>query len=176
MAHALSAAIPESGVSEIRVDDELSLDWLDVPFEFVRQADPIPASLRPQRRLALLLLLVDKCRSGRASWKALHLLSWTVQSTAHVALVKALRSGEDLPDRPVIRFEPALDRTIDLAQGLGLLRKNRNGTYELTEVGLQSLAEINAAPVLDLEKAALSELGRSFSAAEVARLLEWRSR
>lgn len=172
----MSAAVPESDVSESKVDDELSLGWLDVPFEFVRQADPIPASLRPQRRLALLLLLVDKCRSGKASWRALHLLSWSVQSADRVALVRALRSGEDLPDRPVIRFEPALDRTIDLAHGLGLVRKNRNGTYELTEVGVQSLTEINAAPVLDSEKAALSELGRSFSAAEVVRLLEWRSR
>jgi hypothetical protein len=162
-------------MSEFTVD-ELNVPWLDVPYEFVRQTDPIPASLRPQRRLALLLLLVDKCRSGKASWKTLHLLSWTVQSPDRVALIMALRAGQDLPDRPVIRFEPALDRAIDLARGLGLLRRNANGTYEMTKEGVQGLTEINSTPVLELEKAALRDLGRSFSAAEVGRLLEWRSR
>src|SRR5882724_3922476 len=88
---------------------------LDIPVDFRRQPDPLPASLRPDRRVPLLLLLVAKSHGSGASWKGLQLLGWAVRDTKNAQLIIALRSNIDIPDRPVVRFEPALDRAIDLA-------------------------------------------------------------
>ncbi|NKQ56777.1 hypothetical protein HFP15_28290 [Amycolatopsis sp. K13G38] len=149
---------------------------LDVPFQFERRPDPVPASLRPERRIPLLLLLVAKSHGAGASWKGLQLLSWAVRSDANIDLIISLRTNNDLPDRALVRFEPALDRAIDLAVGLGLLEQKNKNVYKLTTTSKKVVSEIEKSDAFEVERARLDRLGGKVTQKEVARLLEWRRR
>ena len=149
---------------------------LDAPMNFAVRPDPISPDFRPERRVAVCLLIVDKSRAGKASWKAMHVLSWALQSPKRVQMLANLKNGGNLLDVPVVRFEPALDRALDLALGLGFLTRDGAGPFELTIAGREALAEVRAAGVLEPEIAALAGVTGKVSNRDVERLLEWRSR
>jgi hypothetical protein len=172
MAHALPTALQGVVMS---MDGELNLAaLLDVPFDFVRLPDPLPASLRPERRVPLVLLLVAKSHGSGASWKGLQLLNWAVRDPRHAEVLLAFREQRDIPDRPVVRFEPALDRALDLAVGLGLLEQKGSRVFRLTEAGRRVIKAIEASDALTREREVLAKLTGKVTQAEVRRMLEWR--
>lgn len=160
----------------IDFDDSAVLGWLDAPMNFTARADPISPDFRPERRVAVCMLIVDKSRAGRASWKAMRVLSWALQSPKRVEMLTNLKNGTTMLDMPVVRFEPALDRALDLALGLGFLTRDGVGPFELTDAGREALAEVREAGVLETEVAALAAVNGKVSNRDVERLLEWRSR
>lgn len=148
---------------------------LDVPFDFRRQPEPVAASMRPARRVPLTLLLVGKCHGAKASWKGLQLLNWATRSRQHMDVLVAIQTHADIPDRPVVRFEPALDRAIDLALGLALLEQPSARVFRLTTQG-QALSEaLTQSDAFALERELLALLPRKLTQRETDRLLEWRS-
>jgi len=162
-------------MSDDAPDLESSLaDLLDAPFDFVRQPVPVPASLRPERRVPLVLLLVAKSHGSGASWKGLQLLNWVVRSPEHAEVLLALREGRDIPDRPVVRIEPALDRALDLAVGLGLLEQRAARVFRLTDEGRKFVADLNASTAFIQERQVLDRLQGKVTRAQVDRALEWR--
>ena len=165
-------------MSELAVHptDSAVLGWLDAPLNFTTRADPVSPDFRPERRVAVCLLIVEKSRAGRASWKAMHVLSWALQSPMRAKMLSNLKSGTDLFDTPVVRFEPALDRALDLALGLGFLTRDGVGAFELTDAGRGVLAEVREAGVLEREMTALAAVHGKVSNRDIERLLEWRSR
>ncbi len=150
------------------------VELLDVAFDFERQPDPVPAALRPERRVPLVLLLVAKSYGAGASWKGLQLLSWVVRDPEHAELLMALREDRDIPDRPVVRFEPALDRALDLATGLGLLEQRASRVFRLTDAGKRVVEELNASDAFAREREVLGMLAGKVTQKEVGRVLEWR--
>lgn len=149
-------------------------DLLDIPVRFAQLADPIRPQYRPERRIALCLLLVDKSWGGRATWKALHVLNWAVQSAARVDILSSLRGPDDVLDRPIVRFEPALDRALDLAVGLGLMGR-RGLTFELTDDGREALRQVRDSDAFTVEIGALNRIKGKVSGREMEQLLEWRT-
>ncbi len=160
----------------IEFDDVVVLGWLDAPMDFTARADPISPDFRPERRVAVCMLIIDKSRAGKASWKAMHVLSWALQSPKRVEMLTNLKNGTNLLDVPMVRFEPALDRALDLALGLGFMTRDGVGPFELTDAGREALAEVREAGVLEREVAALAAVNGKVSNRDVERLLEWRSR
>jgi hypothetical protein len=147
---------------------------LDARFEFAEQPDPIPAALRPERRIPLLLLLVAKAHGSGASWKTLQLLNWTVRSPDRMELLVSLQQRSDIPDRPVVRFEPALDRALDLAMGLGLLEQKTSRAFRLTNNGKAVVGQVEESDAFQMERDLLGQLKGKLTQAEVDRVLEWR--
>jgi hypothetical protein len=162
-------------MSDDAVDLESSFaELLGVPFDFVRQPAPVPASLQPERRVPLVLLLVAKSHGSGASWKGLQLLNWVVRSPEHAEVLLALREGRDIPDRPVVRIEPALDRALDLAVGLGLLEQRAARVFRLTDDGRAVVADLNASDAFMQEREVLNRLQGKVTRIQVAQALEWR--
>lgn len=157
-------------------NDAEILGWLDTPINFTLRPDPVSPDFRPERRIAVCLLIVEKSRAGKATWKAMHVLSWALQSPKRVEMLANLKMGNGLLDMPIVRFEPALDRALDLAVGLGFLSRKDLGPFELTDSGRRALAEVRDAGVLENEVAALAAVSGKVSNADIERLLEWRSR
>lgn len=157
------------------MDDSLILTWLDAPLNFKSQANPIAPGFRAQRRVPLCLLLVQKSWGERATWKSLHVLNWAIQSERRLSLVLGFRQAKDLPDRPIVRFDPALDRALDLAVGLGYLERPANGSFQLTDKGREVIADVIEADVLTDERAALASIKGKISGAEVEKILEWKT-
>lgn len=146
----------------------------DATFDFTRLPTPIPASLRPLRRVALVLLLVAKCHGSGASWKGLQLLNWAVRDRRNAALVNALWAGSDVPDRPVVRFEPALERAIDLAVGLGLAAVTSTHAIKLTPTGRAALGHIVGARVFETERNILNAMPGPVTRSDIDLAFEWR--
>lgn len=162
-------------MSDEILDLETSLaDLLDVPFDFVRQPVPVPAALQPERRVPLVLLLVAKSHGSGASWKGLQLLNWVVRSPEHAEVLLALREGRDIPDRPVVRIEPALDRALDLAVGLGLLEQRAARVFRLTDEGREVVVALNDSDAFAQEREVLDRLRGKVTRTQVDRALEWR--
>ncbi|MDO7868152.1 hypothetical protein [Nocardioides jiangxiensis] len=152
------------------------LGWLDAPLNFVARPDPVAPNDRPERRIALCLMVVDKSWGGRATWKAVHVLSWALKSHSRLEMVARLRDGTGPADRPVVRFDPALDRALDLAVGLGFLARSDAGVFSLTPVGQDALSEVRAAGLFVDEEEALTSVKGKISNSSVERLLEWRTK
>ncbi|MFB9249960.1 hypothetical protein ACFFWE_17075 [Sphaerisporangium melleum] len=148
---------------------------LDVPFDFTRQPDPIPATLRPERRVPLALLLVAKSRGSGASWKALQLLNWAVRDPNNMDLLVALRNSQDMPERPLVRLDPALDRALDLAVGLELLEQKSSRVFQLTASGRRVVEDLNKTEIFIRERELLALLPGKLTQKEVQRVLEWRT-
>lgn len=173
MANALPTALQGGLLSTPWRADLLEL--LDVPFDFSPQPDPIPAALRPERRIPLTLLLVAKSHGSGVNWKGLQVLNWAIRDSQHMDLLISLLNGSDIPDRPVVRFEPALDRTIDLAVGLGLLTQKPSRAFQLTPSGRQVVEQLEQSNAFVSERQLLARLRRKLTQKDVSRVLEWRS-
>lgn len=124
--------------------------------------------------MPLVLLLVAKSHGAGASWKGLQLLNWAVRDPEHAELLMALRKDHDIPDRPVVRFEPALDRALDLATGLGLLEQKASRVFRLTDAGKRVVEELDNSEAFARERETLGLLSGKVTQKEVGRVLEWR--
>jgi hypothetical protein len=137
---------------------------LDVPFTFAQRPKPVPGSLRPAWRIPAILLLVRKCRGARASLEQLHVLNWAIRDAHGRQTFTSFWRGEIEPDQAVVRFEPALNRAIDLALGLRLLIWTDAKRLTLTEEGHELLGEIDEDDdVLTEEKSFLQSLPSSIT-------------
>lgn len=150
-------------------------ELVDASYVFRRQAYPVSADLRPERRIPLLLFLLDKGYGAGASWQGLHVLNWMSRDRDHADLLVAIREGRDIPNVPVVRFEPALDKALDLAIGLGFVTMTHSGTFKLTQQGRGLVDEIRPGEVFQRERAALALVSGKVSQGEVERLLRRRT-
>jgi hypothetical protein len=118
---------------------------------------------------------VAKCHSSGASWKGLQLLNWAVRDPRHADLLVAVWRGGDIPDRPVVRFEPALERAIDLAIGLGLVEVRSARAIRLTAAGSALLQDLGRSEVFEKERHILAQIPGKVTRVDVDRALEWRT-
>lgn len=138
---------------------------------FQRRARAFPADLRRSWRIPLVLLVVDSCWGHSATRTQLHVLgSALLRPDVRSSLSRLLNEG--VPDWAPIRFDPALDRAIDLAVGSGLLAEQATGRFVLTEPGNSIVEQIRSEEnVLRGEREAIEGLPRRFSHTDATRLL-----
>lgn len=155
---------------------------LDEPFCFRKRPVAISADLRPVRRIALLLLMLDKCRGGKASHDQLHVLNWALRnSESQHALLEFIQGGNH-PDKPIVRFDPSLDRATLFAEAEGLVLMELVGVKDgertegswpgyrvkLLELGKQLVEEIKKMEnCFEPEKDFLNRLGGKFTQEKV---------
>lgn len=149
---------------------------LALQYEFRPRPQLLPSSLATRRRVPLLLLLVSKSHAAGASWRTLQVLSWAVRDEARIELLSALQGDRDLPDRPIVRFDPALDRAIDLAVGLEFLDRKSTRTFRLTKMGRDIVDKLETSDALADERRRLNSLKGKVSTAEIDRFIEWRTK
>lgn len=131
---------------------------------FTRRPTSVPPDLRPEWRVPLLLLLVNHCRGQLVSREQLHVLNSAVLSEGSRRALLAALDGRMLPQIPMVQFEPALERAIDLCIGFGLLHGTPNGRLQLSDLGKLVVNAIEADDELfTLERSLLGSLPRSLS-------------
>jgi hypothetical protein len=74
----------------------------------------------------------------------------------------------------LVRFDPSLSVTLDLALGAGLVDMDSNGKVTVTAVGIALAASLRDEPVLAAEKHFIEQLPRSITKAQFARILDWK--
>lgn len=125
---------------------------LERPFDFREEPVPTPAEYRPKWRTALVVLLLGACHGRRASWHQLHVLNWGCRSRTNQEAFERLKAGEGRLGDSVVRYDPALDRAIDLALFDGLLERRSSEALGLAPRGLDTLAKLRETSVLSDEK------------------------
>lgn len=149
-------------------------DVLGAEFSFEVRNIPLLASLRPTRRLALLVLSLRYCcYADRSSFKRLHILNWALRTDEARKNLLALLGGNLDPDEVFVRFEPSFGRVIDLGLGINLLHAPRGDRVQLTSRGREvadSIKEMDECLVE--EKRYLEELGSSLTENKVNSILK----
>uniref|UniRef100_UPI004040078B hypothetical protein n=1 Tax=Streptomyces sp. DSM 41540 TaxID=3448657 RepID=UPI004040078B len=142
---------------------------------FRRRNDSIPGDLRISWRLAVLCLLLARFRAKTARIEHLHTLWWAIRSEATRDLIIRWFNNKPVPDEIIVRFDPSLTKTIDLAVGQGLVESDSNGVVKLTSTGLAMAQAVGVSDdVLADEKGFLESLPRSISQRAMREMTEWR--
>lgn len=138
---------------------------------FQRRARAFPADLHRSWRVPLVLIVVDSCWGHSATRTQLHVLvSALLRPDVRGSLTELLL--ERVPDQAPIRFDPALDRAVDLALGFELLAEKETGRIALTDSGTSIVRQIRSeGTVLQGERAAIERLPRPFTHTDATRLL-----
>lgn len=151
-------------------------EMLDSPVAFGREPEAIPGDLRISWRLSILCLLLARCRGAKTNLQTLHVLWWASRSRATRDLFLRWLDGDSRPDDLVVRFDPSLTVTIDLALGAGLVTwESRDSVVGLSPKG-KGLAETawSDENVLREQKAFLRRLPARITQKSMRELLEWR--
>lgn len=142
---------------------------------FADRAEPVPGDLRLAWRLVVLCLILDRSHGGKASMQAAHVLWWAIRSPRTRRLFLRWQEHDQDPDELLVRFDPSLTATMDLAIGAGLVATDTNVNLVLLPAGKQLAADAWAAEgVLEVEKAFLNALPRRITQKSIRELLEWK--
>ena len=156
---------------------ETPLLKIDVPFTFTRRPEPLPPDLRPNWRVAMLLLLLRSCRSEKASLEKLHVLNWAIRTPKSRRRFLAYVKGESNPDDVFIRFEPGLNRAIDFTRGEGLLKMENGKRVKLTDHGSSIAQQIDSSgDCMAEERKFLEEVKPFVLEKHIKYLLNWEVR
>jgi hypothetical protein len=141
-------------------------------FTFRRRPTSVPPDIRPEWRIPLLLLMVGRCRGQIATREQLHVLNSAVLSVGSRKSLLAALDGRLAPRSPALQLEPAFDRAIDRAIGLGLLATNTSGRLELTRLGRSVADTLDADEALfTSERELLASLPRPLSQSTIRKAL-----
>lgn len=141
---------------------------------FSRRNDAIPGDLRITWRLSVLCLVLQRFRSNRSTLENLHTMWWAIRSVESRNLFLRWLDGDKRPDEIIVRFDPSLALTVDLALGSGLASRTSTGSIGLTPAGLALAGELwSYTDVLAEEKVFISKLPRSLTQSALKELTEW---
>lgn len=142
---------------------------------FSHRAVSIPGDFRTAWRLSVLCLLVHQGRAHTLALEHLHVLWWAIRSSDTRELLVRWFSGERKPDDLIVRFDPSLAVTLDLALGQGLVVRTPTGGVRLTAAGTGLVSAISSDhTVLTAEREFLAQLPRSLTQTQIRGLMEWR--
>ncbi len=151
-------------------------DPLDVGFEFDRRPTPVPAALRPEWRIASLLLALRQCWGNRATRRQLHVLNWALRTPEARATFAHVIAGNIRPDEAIVRFDPVVDRALQFAEGEKLITTSGEVVI-LTSRGSEFVQKLlHNKDCMQVEKEFLSSLGRKLTQAQVDAFLSLEAR
>lgn len=151
-------------------------EMLDSKVAFGRQPEAIPGDLRISWRLTILCLILMRCRGSKTNLQTLHVLWWAMRARTSRELFVRWVEGDNRPDDLVVRFDPSLTVTLDLALGAGLVTwESSTSVVGLTLEGKgfadRAWADEN---VLREERTFLRRLPAHITQKSMRELLEWR--
>lgn len=142
---------------------------------FTRRPVSIPGDFRTAWRLSVLCLLLSRGRANTLSLEHLHVLWWAIRTAQTRDLLLRWLEGDRAPDELLVRFDPSLTVTVDLARGQGLVTQESAGNIKLASGGL-ALVDIvgQYEHLLMEEKAFLNSLPNRITQRQLRELLEWK--
>jgi len=144
-------------------------------FSFRGRPTPVPGDLRINWRIAVLLLILLRSRSKKASLAKLYVLSDALRSPQSRQALHEIQTGERARLMWRIRVEPALARAVDLLVGEGFatwIKVSGRMGVQLTPRGAASAEAVSQfEDGLEEEKSALQQLAPATSESFVTSLL-----
>jgi hypothetical protein len=155
---------------------ELLESVFDVPFSFRERPISVPPELRPIWRIPSLLLILDKCRGKKATWPQLHVMNWALRSPYSREIFLGLIDQRVGTEKAIVRYEPSLNRAIDLAVGASLATWDHQGNLKLSDKGMKLLEEVFKSESLFIEEREfLEKIDGKVTQTLINRILAWKS-
>jgi hypothetical protein len=156
------------------------LDGIRADFVFDLRPSPLPGDMRPEWRIAVLVMALNKCgRGGKMTLKKAHVVNWAVRDEATRETFLRMISGNRQLEDIVVRFDPAFNRALDLAAGEDLVSMEKKTTgliIELLEAGRRLAATLDEhIDCLKVERE-FFEAVRKISENKIEELLEWEAK
>lgn len=114
-------------------------------FTFEKRPEPIPPVLRPQWRIALILIILNYCNGKKASFSMLYALNWGIQKLNQVKFKNFINNIDESFFALQINNDPFLIKALDLALGEGLIEITNTSSGDriiLSQRGLNTVTEI----------------------------------
>jgi hypothetical protein len=147
-------------------------------FSFNQRPVPVPADLRINWRISLILAMLGTSRSNRASLAKLHVLNYAARSTRVRTQLTGIIVGTEPALNWHMRIEPAFARAADFVVGERFAEWTRTAQragLQLTKTGIAAWKRLDdTEDVLADEKAFLKDTGRKVTEDFVSRLLQAR--
>lgn len=142
--------------------------------QFRRRNESIPGDLRVSWRVSAVCLLLTKGRANSLALEHLHVLWWAIRSTVSQKQVIRAFEGRSQPEDILVRFDPSLSVSLDLALGAGLAERSSTGTMRLTPAGLLLSQNIlTSEEAFREEKIFLAQLPAKMTKNQFERILAW---
>lgn len=122
--------------------DALFREAINSEVQYAETPLPVPGDLLPEWRLAALVLLLERCHGRTATVQQIHVFGWAMLTEEGREAMLIDDRLQHRPEVPVVRFDPAWSRVMDLAVGIGLARWIESGRLELTEAGQELSSEL----------------------------------
>lgn len=145
---------------------------IDFPFQaidtltFSPRPQPLPASLRPLYRIALItLVLKTNCQSNTASMLKLQFFNWLLKSSSLQELIEDRLTRQSVFTLELIHLDPMVNLALKYAIADNLISVTNNSKYKLTEKGNGFADRIlqDEQSVLDGEREFLVRIGKRVS-------------
>ncbi|CAD6491088.1 MAG: hypothetical protein DIAAKJNI_00058 [Candidatus Argoarchaeum ethanivorans] len=115
---------------------------IDFPFKaidkltFSPRPQPLPASLRPLYRIALItLVLKTNCQSNTASMLKLQFFNWLLKSSSLQELIEDRLTHQSVFTLELIHLDPMVTLALKYAVADNLISVTNNSKYKLTDKG-----------------------------------------
>jgi hypothetical protein len=153
------------------------VDSIRAGFFFRSRPDPVSPELRPEWRIAILVLSLKKCGwVGRMSLKKAHVVNWAVREKASRETFLRMMKGERQTEDVLVRFDPAFNRALDFAVGerLASLEKKSTGLIiELLPAGKELAKNIEEHEDCLKEERDFFDMVKKVPQEQIEELLEW---
>lgn len=156
--------------------DTLSIISNDIIFD--AKASPVPYNYRISYKVSLICLIIGKCcgKKGCSSIKLQMVNAATCSQKAKRELFNLI-NNQFIGETTLIRFDPAISRAINLAIIEGLIYRQSNSLYRLTDKGKTLVTSIyQDDSIMLLEKELFSELANKLTEDLIDRIADtWRT-
>ena len=145
---------------------------IDFPFQaidtltFSPRPQPLPASLRPLYRIALItLVLKTNCQSNTASMLKLQFFNWLLKSSSLQELIEDRLIRQSVFTLELIHLDPMVNLALKYAIADNLISVTNNSKYKLTERGNKFADRIlqDEQSVMEVEREFLVRIGKRVS-------------
>lgn len=144
----------------------------DFPFQAIEKLtfdprpQPLPASLRPIYRIALIVLVLKvNCRGNTASLLKLQFFNWVLKSSSLRKLIEDRLTRQNVFKLELIHLDPMVNLALKYAFADNLISVTNNSKYKLTKKGEEFADQIlqDEQSLLGEERALLLRIGERVS-------------
>lgn len=142
---------------------------------FDAKPDAVPYNCRISYKVSQLCLIIRICgRADTCSLIKLHMISFALIS--HDNMKKLVEFAEGKGNIPVVRFDPTVNRALTYAIAYGLIERQQNAKYKLTDRGRKLAEQIKiVGDLMAVEISDLNTLAKKLTEVKINEMVDrWR--
>ncbi len=153
---------------------KIPVEYTDIVFD--AKPDAVPYNYRISYKVSQLCLIMRICGRGNVcSLIKLHMISFALISHDNMKRLVAFTEGTGNP--PIVRFDPSVNRALTYAIAYGLIERQQNAKFKLTNCGQRLVEQIKiSGDLMAVEISDLNLLAKKLTEDKVDEIVDrWRT-